>query len=68
MNEFKIGAMAELNEICDEYTADADKQVAVAKTEFKKMFTHNIIKLHNLNNLDELQRMALREIINERQD
>lgn len=32
------------------------------------MFTHNIIKLHNLNNLTEEQRMDLRDIINLKQD
>ena len=53
--------------MCDGYTDDAEKQVHIAKSEFKKMFIASIEKLHTLTLTDE-QRMALRELVMQKQD
>jgi hypothetical protein len=66
MEEFKSAAAEELQNMCDGYTDDAQKQEHIAKSEFKKMFIASIEKLHNLT-LTEDQRMALKELVMDKQ-
>jgi len=66
MDEFKQASIEELQNMCEGYTDDAEKQVHIAKSEFKKMFIASIEKLHNLT-LTEEQRMALKELVMEKQ-
>jgi hypothetical protein len=67
MNDFKNAARDDLQQMCDGYTDDAEKQVHIAKSEFKKMFIASIEKLHTLTLTDE-QRIALRNLVHVRQD
>ena len=66
MEEFKSAARTELQDMCDGFTDDAEKQVHIAKSEFKKMFMASIEKLHNLT-LTEEQRMSLKELVMDKQ-